>query len=187
MDAKNAAAKVRSLRVQLFVWEYVWGEHAGQGGKCAEIAGFSKKRPDLARKYAWQILRKKNVSAMVEVEQAEKERQCKQRFANVLDEAHHLATSDISETVDEFNQPIPLKTLPLHVRRSILSVEVEHRTEGRGEDAEHYTVTKIKMHPKQPAIGFIAKVSGKLKDRVEHSGNVGMHIIDPYAEQPAKE
>jgi phage terminase small subunit len=127
------------------------------------------------------------VSALVDAEQAEKERLCKQRFANALDESHHLATSDISETVDENDQPIPLKKLPLHVRRAILSVEIEHRTEGRGEDAEHYTVTKIKMHPKQPAIDFIAKVSGKLKDKVEHSGNVGMHIIDPYAEQPAKE
>lgn len=187
MDAKNAAAKVRSLRVQLFVWEYVWGEHAGHGGKCAEIAGFCKKRPLDARKYAWELLRKPNVSALVDAEQAEKERLCKQRFANALDESHHLATSDISETVNENEQPIPLKKLPLHVRRAILSVEIEHRTEGRGEDAEHYTVTKIKMHPKQPAIDFIAKVSGKLKDKVEHSGNVGMHIIDPYAEQPAKE
>lgn len=154
-----------TARAAKFVHEYVWGEHAGNGTKCALLAGYSDADP---AKYAYTLLRRPAVKALIEKESAEKEGQLKQKWTRVLEEAYHLAGSDITETVDEFERPIALQQLPVHVRRAIMSIEVETRYEGKGDDAEQYTVTKLKMHPKQPAIDFVAKVAGKLKDVVRH-------------------
>jgi hypothetical protein len=53
------------------------------------------------------------------------------------------------------------------IRRAISSIEVETRYDGKGEDAEEYTVTKIKLHDKGINAERILKFAGKLKDKVE--------------------
>jgi phage terminase small subunit len=161
--------KVRSPRVLTFIHEYVWGEHAGNGKECVLLAGLSRNHPENARKYACQLLRQKNVKELVDTESAEKEAQIKQKWSRVLEDQFNVATSDIGELTDENDKPIPFSKLPLHVRRAVLSVEIEHRTDGHGEDAEQYVVTKIKMHPKHPAAELFGKAAGKLKDKVEHT------------------
>lgn len=173
--------KVRSPRELAFVREFVWGEYAGIGSKCVLLAGLSTNHPENARKYACQLRRQKNVSELIESELAEKEAQLKQQWTRVLEDQFNVATSDIGELTDENDQPIPLSKLPLRVRRAILSIEVEKRVDGRGEDAEHYTVTKIKMHPKQPAAELYGKAAGKLKEDTKLAGNISITVADPYA------
>lgn len=182
-----ATRKIRSPRVLAFVREYVWGEHAGNGTESVLAAGLAGGDRRQARRYAHELLTQKNVRELVDTESAEKEAQLKQKWTRVLEDQFNVATSDIGELADGDNKPIPLAKLPLRVRRAILSIEVEHRTEGHGDEAEHYTVTKIKMHPKHPAAELYGKAAGKLKDKVEHSGTVAMSVVDPYAEPPAKE
>lgn len=187
-DSKTAAAKVRSLRVQLFVWEYVWGENAGNGAKCAELAGFAKKKPDDARKYGYQLLRKPHVAAFVEAEAAEKERLFKQKAARVAEETYRLATVDPNDLVGDDGNLLALNKMPMEARRSIASIEVEEVWDGHGEDrVQTGLLRKVKLHDKRAAQELFLKYAGKLKDKVEIEAGATLEQIVLAADRLVRE
>lgn len=50
------------------------------------------------------------------------------------------------------------------------------------EDGQVFTRVSVKAHNKMKALEVIGKALGYLTDKVEHSGNVTLVMIDPYAE-----
>jgi hypothetical protein len=160
-------AKIRSPRVLAFVHEYVWGAHAGNGARSLVAAGLAKGDVRKARRYSYELLRKPAVKALVEAETAEKETQLKQKAARAAEETFLLATADIRQLFDADDKLLAVRKMPAQIRRAIASIEVEKRVDGRGEDAEVYYVTKVKLHDKRAAQELFLKYAGKLKDKIE--------------------
>lgn len=168
----------KPVNVRAFVHEYVWGEHAGNATDCARVAGLCKGNRKSQAQYGCRLLRKPGVRELVDKELAEKELLLKQKALRVAEETFALATVDIGDAFGAEGELLPVGSgflakdgkplrMPAAVRRSIASIEVETRQEGRGEDAETYVVTKLKLHDKRAAQELFLKYSGKLKDKVE--------------------
>jgi phage terminase small subunit len=182
-----AKDRVTSPRVKRFVWEYVWGEHAGNGAHCALAAGFGKKL-GMARRYAWQILRKPNVKALVEAQAAEKESLLKQKAVRTAEETYRLATVDPKDLIGKDGNLLPLHKMPADARRAIASIEVEEVWEGHGEDREQTGLLhKVKLHDKRAAQELFLKYAGKLKDKVELEAGATLEQLVLAADKLARE
>lgn len=175
--AKTKKPRAATPKEREFVVEYIWGEDAGNGGACAEKVGFCHDRAS-ARRYAHTLLRRPHIAALRDAEATEKERQLKAKAVLAAEEIFTLARADIGDAFDENGKLLPvcdgitdgkggILRMPASIRRAISSIEVETRQEGHGEDAESYTVTKIKLHDKGINAERILKFAGKLKDKLE--------------------
>jgi hypothetical protein len=170
------AARTLNARQRLFVRELVWSDPPVSQAEAARRAGFKDKESAHA---GYQLLRRAQVRAEYEKQLAEREELVKLRALRVAEETERLATVDIGDAFDAKGGLLPIGSgflgpdgkplrMPEQVRRAIASIEVETRYEGRGEEAEAYTVTKVKLHDKRAAQELFLKFSGKLKDKVEH-------------------
>lgn len=174
-------------RVQRFIHEYVWGKHAGHVTKCAVAAGFGQGKivelhQQSAANYGYQLLRRPDIKAAVAKENAEKRTLLRDKSVRIIEDTYRQATVDVADLFDENGNLLDVQAIPEDARRAIASIEVERRTEGRGDDAEVYYIHKIKLHDKRASQELFLKWAQELNDKVEHSGAVGIYVVDPYAE-----
>ena len=93
-----------------------------------------------------------NILARVSALRGKVEEKAVVEMARRLEEVAYGALLDVGELYDENDQPLPIRSLPEHVRRSIAAVEV---------DAEKFT-TKIKFVDKLAATKLYTKLLGDL-------------------------
>lgn len=173
-------------RVKQFVHEYVWGKHAGQVMRSAQAAGFGKgKITEIAEQsacnYGHQLLRRKEIAEQVAKEQAEKKALFKSKALRVAEEVYLQATADIGDVFKD-GKLLDTEKMPEDARRAVQSIEVEERTDGRGEDAETYYLHKIKLVDKKASQELFLKWAGELSDKVDHNHSGTITVVDPYAE-----
>lgn len=187
-----------SAKGRAFAMEYVWGDYAGNASRCVEIAGFKCASDGARRNLGYELLRKPAVKALVDAETAERERQLKGRWLAGVERALDVVEADPGDAFDEAGAVLPLqpglndakgepRRMPRHVRRAVASIEVETRQDGHGEDAETYTVTKLKFLPPQQSAEFLARLAGKLKDKVEVEGTLTLEQLVLAADRLAKD
>ncbi|HEX4386045.1 MAG TPA: terminase small subunit [Myxococcales bacterium] len=165
----------------VFVAEYLVDFNATAA---ATRAGYSAKT---AMQQGSRLLKVPKIREAVQAALAEREQLLKERAVRVLEETYGQAVVDLGDAVDADGKLLPLGSgfkdaagkelrMPAAVRRAIASVEIETRTEGRGEDAESYTVTKIKLHDKKASQELFLRAAGKLRNKVELTGKEGAPI-----------
>lgn len=72
---------------------------------------------------------------------------------------------------------INLSKLTREQADAISEITSEEYTEGRGPDAREIKRTKIKLHDKQTALAALGKYLGIDKERIEHSGGIGITVL----------
>lgn len=176
----------------VFVAEYLVDFNATAA---ATRAGYSAKT---AMQQGSRLLKVPKIHDAVKAALADREAEIKLRAARVAEETYGQAVVDLGDAVDADGKLLPLGSglkdaagkelrMPASVRRAIASVEIETRTEGRGEDAESYTVTKIKLHDKRASQELFLKYAGKLSDKVELTGNDGAPINVTFNLSPPRQ
>jgi phage terminase small subunit len=138
---------------QRFVEEYLVDLN---GTQAAIRAGYSAKT---AQEQASDLLSKPMVQQAVQAARKAQKGRTGIEADRVLRELARLGLSDIRKAFagtrllnpDEWDDD---------TAAAVASIEVETRTEGRGEDAEHYTVTKLKLWDKNSALEKLCKHLG---------------------------
>lgn len=94
---------------------------------------------------------------------------------DVLREIMRIAFVDISEAYDDNGHFLPLKQMPVDVRRALAGVEVEQLWEGSGADRIAVgTLVKAKFWPKDKSLEMLMRHLGAFLDRVKHEGLEGL-------------
>jgi phage terminase small subunit len=139
-----------------------------RNGKQAAIrAGYAAHSAEVT---ASKLLRHPKVKAMVDAAGAEVAERVKVEAADVLRELMRLGYSDPAEAFDEHGALLPLKKMPLDIRRAISSVEVEQQTV---DGVSVGTVAKVKFWPKDKGLEMLSKHLGLLTDKVQVTGKDG--------------
>jgi hypothetical protein len=96
------------------------------------------------------------------------------RWAKEMAAIGHL---DPGELYDAQGNLIPVHQLPEHVRRAIASVEIEHRTSGKGDDRETVVTQKVKMNDKNAALANIGRHLGAFdKDNAQRVTAIQVNV-----------
>lgn len=163
-----------------FVLEYL----VDLNGKQAAIrAGYS---PASAEVTASQLLSDPKVKAAVDAEKARRAVSVQVRADDVLRELVRIATVDVSRAYDKDGNLLPLRKMPIELRRTIQSVESEQIFEGHGEDRTWTGYAKkIKFCDKLKSLELLGKHLKLYTDKVDVSGAVTINVVDPYAAAPA--
>lgn len=144
-----------TVRRKVFVERYL--VNGNNATEAAKFAGFSEKT---AASQGARLLAHPAVKALIgtRAEQVVVAAQLTtERWAK---EMACIAHFDPGELYDPDGNLIPIHQLPEHVRRAIGSVDTERRREGRGEEAETVTTTKIKIWDKNAALANVGKHLG---------------------------
>lgn len=93
----------------------------------------------------------------------------------VLKELYLIATTDLSQAFGDDNKLLPIKDMPIEIRRAISSIEVDEIWDGYGEEREVVGQTKkIKLWDKTKTLELLAKHLKLLTDKIEITGNTGL-------------
>lgn len=163
-------------RRELFAHEYLKDLNATQA---AIRAGYSTSD---AAKEGHRLLADSAVQALVAALAAERNTELKIEARDVLLELQRLAMIDPMPLVNEHGCVRTLDELPIDVRRTIASLEVEQRWEGpRGEDKDCVVTTKVKFWNKNQALEALGRHLALFKDVIEHLVKGGIVVADSEA------
>jgi phage terminase small subunit len=157
--AANAPLRPRQKR---FVEEYLVDLNATQA---AIRAGYSKKH---AGDQGYDLLRRANVVAAVQLALAERSRRTAITADKVLVELARIAFADLRDCVDWDDTGATLKEskeLTTDTARAVAEVTVT-----RGKSGEKI---RVKLHDKMAALTALARHLGLFKDRIEITGPAG--------------
>ena len=84
-----------------------------------------------------------------------------------------IAYQDIRELFDDEGNLLPMKDWPEHVSAAVASVEVMKRNLVAG-DGKQDIVLSPRPWSKEKALEMLGKFHGKLKERMEHSGDAAL-------------
>lgn len=87
----------------------------------------------------------------------------------IIQERCRIAFADIAEVMDAEGNILPLAAIPEDARAAIAELK---ETEFLGQDGEPSVSRKVRWWSKNEALTALEKISGLVKDRVEHSGYV---------------
>lgn len=154
-----------------FVEEYLVDLNASQA---ATRAGYSKKT---AGSQAFDLLKKPEIQSAIS--EAQKARSARTQISQdrVIQEIARLGLSDIRGAFSQGGSLLPPGKWSDDLSAAISAMEVERRTEGRGEDAEVYYVTKLKLWDKNAALEKLCKHLG-LYERDNEQKQVVVNIRD---------
>src|SRR5258706_5105 len=113
---------------EMFCREYIAKNLHGTNAALA--AGFS---PKDARTYASRLLAEPEIQERIAELAQERNEELKINARDVLLELHRIASQDPAALVDENEVPHKLTDIPIDLRRTIASVEIEEMYAGRGE------------------------------------------------------
>lgn len=94
--------------------------------------------------------------------------------------------ADLADAYDENENLLPVTDMPLHLRRALQGVEVE---EIGIEGVKVGNTKKLKLADKKAAAELLAKLDGRLTQKVEHSGKVTLEdlVTSSLTPPPPKE
>lgn len=161
-------AKKRRLTDQqrLFIREYLCDRSQT---RAARRAGYS---PHSASEAGYALLHKPEYAHVQEaLRQAleEERRKWEHLQERIIQERCRIAFADIAEVMDAEGNILPLAAIPEDARAAIAELK---ETEFLGQDGEPSTSRKVRFWSKNEALTALEKISGLVKDRVEHSGYV---------------
>ncbi len=156
-----------------FVQHYIIEKNASEA---ARKAGYSEK---VAGQQGHENLKKPEIRAAID----EKFRQLNERLDfradRVLLELARMVDVDIALAYDEQGNLKPIKDIPIDVRRCIESIETVQELGPPGPDGQPtmVEVRKVKFVSRKSAVELAMKHFGQLKERVEHSGKIGLEAL----------
>lgn len=161
-------AKKRRLTDQqrLFIREYLCDRSQT---RAARRAGYS---PHSASEAGYALLHKPEYAHVQEaLRQAleEERRKWEHLQERIIQERCRIAFADIAEVMDGEGNILPLAAIPEDARAAIAELK---ETEFLGQDGEPSVSRKVRWWSKNEALTALEKISGLVKDRVEHSGHV---------------
>lgn len=141
----------------------------------AIAAGYADKAAPFA---ATRLLKKEKIRARIrELGKERFERLCIDKD-RLIYEAYCIAKTSIEDVLDSAGFIKPLDEIPEEARRAIQSLEVDEIFAGRGIERTCIGhAKKLKLHDKKTALEFIAKMSGFLTQKIEHSGSVSLEQL----------
>lgn len=154
-----------------FVEEYLIDLNATQA---AIRAGYSAKT---AAVIGAENLRKPNIASAIEARQsalAEKHGVTVERIVMELAKLGFSNMADYMRCMPGGDPYLDFSALTRDQAAALVEVTVEDYTEGRGEDARDVKRVKFKLADKRAALVDLGRHLGMFKDKVEHSGDVGI-------------
>ena len=161
-------ARKRRLTDQqrLFIREYLCDRNQT---RAARRAGYS---PHSASEAGYALLHKPEYAHVQEaLRQAleEERRKWEHLQERIIQERCRIAFADIADVMDENGNLLPLSKMSEDARAAIAELR---ETEFLGQDGQPSTSRKVRFWSKNEALTALEKISGLVKDRVEHSGHV---------------
>jgi phage terminase small subunit len=174
-ETYDGSTPLKNARHETFAHEYVIDSNATQA---AIKAKFSKKG---AYQRGYELLRKSDVWARVAYLRDERLAKSRRSAAEIIKELENIGFSNVSDVL-EWNESGACfiknsDELPREVSAAIESIQVEEKTIGKESDESMILKTKVKLHPKLPALLKLGMEHGLFKEKVEHSGSVA-HTIE---------
>lgn len=161
-----------------FVAEYL--ANGRNATKAAEAAGYSKRT---AKQQGSRLLTNVDVKAAIDAKTKKVLSKLEITAERTLLEIARIAYVDPAAFFDSDNRPLSIHEIPEDARRAIAGIEVDALYEGHGEDRYRSGDTvKFKAWSKNEALTALAKHFKLLTDKVEHSGEVNIRVVDPYAQ-----
>lgn len=157
-------------REQRFVREYVVDEN---GADAARKAGYP---PRSARVQASILLTHPNIQRALEDARAEWLKRADISTSRVARDISTAANLDVSEFLDKDGNILPLKQMPPHVRRCIVSIEVVKRNLTAG-DGQVDEVLKIRLIDKARMHEILAKATGLIQGEGQQPEPVSTYIL----------
>ncbi len=142
-------------------------KHLGNRTQAAKEAGFSAKT---AYSQGSRLMRNPEVCKMVASKARKAVEQLDLSADRVLKEAHRIAYFDVRELYDSKGKLKPLHKLSDATAAAIASVE----TVNVGGVITH----KVRTSDKVRCVELLAKYHKLLTDKVEHSGNIGVQLVN---------
>ncbi len=144
----------------LFVREYLKDWNAT---RAAIRAGYSART---ANRIGARLLTNVVISTAVEAAKAKALEEVEMEVEDILREYSALASSDITEFLDERGSLLPASEWPKRARRAVASVKVTKKNLTVG-DGEMDDVVEIKLWNKNQALDSLSKIRGLMIDRKE--------------------
>lgn len=170
----------------LFIEEYLKCLSAPEA---AIAAGYAK---SVAWSVAYQWIRggkeaseKPHVAFVIETELARRAKKNELTAERIMKEVARLAFSDIRRLYNDEGALKAMHELDDDTAAAVAGVDVEHRQEGRGEDAEHFIVKKTKLYDKVASLNMAARILGMLKDKVEATVELKNPTLNVVLKPPA--
>lgn len=155
-------AELRGRR-ELFAREYL--ARNLHGANAALAAGYSA---DRARVTASELLAEPEVQDRIAELATARNQRLEIKADEVLLELRRMLHADVSLLYDENGNIKPIADIPIDLRRTIASVEVDELWAGRGEDRQQIGVTKkVKFWSKEKAAELLGKHLKLWLDRLE--------------------
>jgi phage terminase small subunit len=174
-ETYDGSTPLANARHETFAHEYIIDHN---GTRAAIQAGFAEKG---AHVRGSQLLSNGKVWARVAYLRDERLAKSRRSAAEIIKELENIGFSDVSNilTWNESGACFIKNSdeLPREVSAAIESIQVEEKTIGKESDESMILKTKVKLHPKVPALLKLGMEHGLFKEKVEHSGNVA-HTIE---------
>lgn len=161
----------------------------GNATRSALAAGLGNGKESFAARYASKLLKHDGVKALVKARLDDAKAELRDRAVKVVNETYLQATVDIGDLYGPDGELLPLEKMPADVRRCIAQLEVEElRVEAseEGQGGSMGIVRKLKLIDRRASQELFLKWAGALTEKVEHTGAVGVFVVDPYAEPKKK-
>ena len=161
-------AKKRGLTEQqrLFIREYLRDRNQT---RAARRAGYS---PHSASDTGYALLHDREYAHVQEaLRQAleDERRKWEHLQERIIQERCRIAFADLADVMDAEGNLLPLADIHEDARAAIAELK---ETEFLGQDGQPSTSRKVRFWSKNEALTALEKISGLVKDRVEHSGHV---------------
>lgn len=159
---------------ELFAHEYLKDLSATQA---AIRAGYSAKS---APQEGCRLLAEPEVQELVAKLAAERNQELKINARDVLLELHRMLTADVSQAFDVDGSLLPIHDIPLDLRRTISSFEVEEVWSGRGADREQTGILrKVKFWSKEKGAELLGRHLALFNDKLDLnvSGDLAERIV----------
>lgn len=142
-------------------------------------AGYASKG-NAAEVSACQLLRSPKVASYVAMKQSKLQEKLEITKERVVAEYAKLAFLDPRKFYDDSGRLIPVPQLPADVAAALAGMELTVARSGTDADGnpEYEDVKKIKFIDKKGALDSLARHLGMFIEKVEHTGNVTVQVVD---------
>lgn len=149
------------------------------GTQAAIRAGYSKRT---ANEQAARLLAKVSVSSYMKTLMDKRAERAQVDADWVLKRLLQDATADVADLYDENGHLLPVKDWPMAWRTGLVAgVEVVQERDGHDADGkpEYVTVRKVRLSDRTKLLELLGKHIdiGAFKDKVEHSGKIGLESL----------
>ena len=186
MSTAQTAEKKLTLKQEQFCLEYIIDFN---GAQSAIRAGYAKKA---AKEQAYELLTKPHIQACVTKLTLERKKRARKTADDIIKEFENVGFSRLSDFV-HFNESGIVfahnsEDMDDDAMAALESVEVTEIV-GKKEESNDMLKTKIKLHPKIPALVNLAKHHNLLNENkmdVNHTGDITLNVVDYSKKKPEK-